>query len=73
MTKTVTLTEPEPEPEPEPALAGRWDVGALDVGRLVLSPHIGPTIDELEGKYGERLQGDAFEGRWGDLSRDGEG
>ena len=65
MTKTVTLTEPE--------VAGRWDVEALDDERLVLSPNLGPTIDELEGKYGERLQGDAFEGRWGDLSRDGEG
>lgn len=65
MAKIVTLTEPD--------LAGRWDVEELDDGRLVLSPHLGPTVDELEGEYGERLQGEAFERRWGHLRRDGEG
>lgn len=64
MTTTVTLTEP--------ALAGRWDVEALD-GRLLLSPHLGPTIAELEAEHGARLTGEEFDRRWGHLPRDGEG
>lgn len=65
MRKTVTLTEPE--------LAGRWDVEPLEDGRLLLSPHVGPSIDEIEAEFGERLQGEEFERRWGHLPRDGEG
>lgn len=47
MTKTVTLTEPE--------LVGQWDVEPLDDGQLLLSPHLGPTIEEIEADHGERL------------------
>jgi hypothetical protein len=65
MTKTVTLTEPE--------LAGEWDVEPLEDGRLLLSPHVGPTIEDIEAEHGERLQGEEFERRWGHLPRDGEG
>jgi hypothetical protein len=65
MTKTVTLTEP--------GVAGEWDVESLDDGRLLLSPHVGPSVAELEAEYGERLQGEAFERRWGHLPVDGEG
>ena len=65
MDRTVTLTEPE--------LAGQWDVEPLEDGRLLLSPHVGPRIEEIEAEHGERLQGEAFERRWGDLPRDGEG
>ena len=63
--KTVTLTEP--------GVAGEWDVESLDDGRLLLSPHIGPSIVELEAEYGERLQHEAFERRWDHLPRDGNG
>ena len=65
MAKTVTLTERE--------LAGEWDVEPLEDGRLLLSPHVGPTIVEIEAEHGERLQGEAFERRWGHLPRDSEG
>ena len=65
MDRTVTLTEPE--------LAGQWDVEPLEDGRLLLLPHVGPRIEEIEAEHGERLQGEAFERRWGDLPRDGEG
>lgn len=65
MTKTVTLTEPE--------LAGQWDVEPLEDGRLLLSPHVGPTIEAIEAEHGERLRGDGFERRWGQLPRDREG
>ncbi len=65
MTKTVTLTEP--------VVAGEWDVESLDDGRLLLSPHVGPSVAELEVEYGERLRGEEVERRWGDLPRDGEG
>jgi hypothetical protein len=65
MTKTVTLTEPE--------LAGERDVEPLEDGRLLLSPHVGPTIEELEAEQGERLRGQEFERRWGHLPHDGEG
>lgn len=61
VTKTVTLNEPE--------FAGRWDVEPLADGRLLLSPHVGPTIVEIEAEYGERLQGEEFERRWGHLRR----
>lgn len=64
-TTTVTLTEPE--------LAGEWDVEPLEDGRLLLSPHLGPTIEEIEREHGERLGGEEFERRWGHLPRDGEG
>ncbi len=64
-TKTVTLTEPE--------LAGEWDVEPLEDGRLLLSPHLGSTIEEIERELGERLGGEEFERRWGHLPRDGEG
>jgi len=66
MTKTVTLTEPE--------LAGEWDVEPLEDGRLLLSRHEGPSVDELaERAGGERLSPDEFQRRWGHLPRDGEG
>jgi hypothetical protein len=65
MTKTVTLTEPE--------IAGEWDVEALDDGRLLLSPHVGTTIEEIEAEHGQRLQGEEFERRWGHLPGDAEG
>lgn len=65
MTRTVTLSEPE--------LAGQWDVEPLDDGRLLLSPHVGPTIAEIEAEYGERLRGEEFQRRWGHLPRDHEG
>jgi hypothetical protein len=66
MTKTVTLTEPE--------LAGEWDVEPLEDGRLLLTRHVGPSVDELaERAGGERLSPEEFQRRWGDLPRDGEG
>jgi hypothetical protein len=65
MTKTVTLTEPE--------LAGEWDVEPLDDG-LLLSRHVGPSVDELaERAGGERLSPDDFQRRWGHLPHDEEG
>lgn len=65
MNKTVTLTEPE--------LAGRYDVEALEDGRLLLSPHLGPTIDDIEAEHGERLRGEEFKRRWSHLPSDEEG
>lgn len=65
MTTTATLTDPD--------LAGRYDVEALNDGRLLLSPHLGPTIGEIEAEHGQRLQGQEFERRWGHLPSDGEG
>jgi hypothetical protein len=65
VTKTVTLTEPE--------LAGEWDVEPLEGGRLLLTPHVEPTIDGLQAEYGERLGGEEFKHRWGHLPSDGEG
>lgn len=64
MTNTVTLTQPE--------LDGQWDVEPLGDGRLLLSPHLGPTIAEIEADHGERLQGEEFQRRWGHLPCDGE-
>jgi hypothetical protein len=63
--KTVTLTGA--------GVAGEWDVERLEDGRLLLSPHLGPSIDELEREHGQRVSGEEFERRWGDLPRDGEG
>jgi hypothetical protein len=66
MTKTVPLTEPE--------LAGQWDVEPLEDGRLLLSRHVGPVVDELAQRAGgERLSPEEFERRFGHLPRDGEG
>lgn len=65
VTKTVTLTEPE--------VAGEWDIEPLDGGRLLLTPHVETTIDELQSQYGERVQGDEFARRWAHLPSDGEG
>jgi hypothetical protein len=65
MTKTVTLTEPE--------LAGEWDIESLDGGRLLLTRHVEPTIDQLQTEHGERIGGEEFERRWGHLPSDGEG
>ena len=66
MTKTVRLTEPE--------LAGVWDVESLDDGRLLLTRHVGPSVEELaERAGGERLSSEEFQHRWGHLPRDGEG
>ena len=65
MTKTVKLTEPD--------VAGEWDVEPLEDGRLLLSPHIGPTVEQLEAEYGKRLGGKECARRWGALPRDGEG
>jgi hypothetical protein len=66
MTKTVRLTEPE--------LAGEWDVESLDDGRLLLTPHVGPSVAELaERAGGKRLSSDEFQRRWGHVPRDGEG
>jgi hypothetical protein len=62
---TVTLSEPE--------VAGRWDVEPLEDGRLLLSPHLGPTIEELERDHGQRVRDDEFARRFGHLPRDGEG
>lgn len=66
MTKTVKLTEPE--------LAGEWDVELLEDGRLLLSPRVGTSVDELARRAGgRRLSAEEFERRWGHLPRDGEG
>lgn len=64
-TKTITLTDPD--------VAGRWDVEPLEDGRLLLSPHRGPSVEELEATHGPRLRGEDFARRWGQIPRDSEG
>ena len=65
MTKTVTLTGA--------GVAGEWDVEPLEDGRLLLSPHVSSSIDELEREHGPRVRDDEFARRWGHLPHDGEG
>lgn len=67
MPKTVTLSGAGT------GVDGEWDVEPLEDGRLLLSPHVGPTIDELEREHGQRVRGPEFSRRWGHLPRDGEG
>jgi hypothetical protein len=63
--KTVTLTDA--------GVDGEWDVEPLEGGRLLLSPHVGPSIDELDREPGPRLCAAEFSRRWGHLPSDGEG
>lgn len=61
-TMTVTLSTAQ--------LAGCWDVAPLDEGRLLLSPHLEPTIEEIEAEQGGRIDREEFELRWGHLPRE---
>jgi hypothetical protein len=64
--KIVTLAES--------GVAGEWDVQALEDGRLLLSPHTGPSVEELARRAGgRRLSSEEFRERFGHLPRDGEG
>ncbi len=57
----------------EPVWRGEWEGESLDDGRLLLSPHAGPSVPELAVEYGEPLPGEAFERRWHHLARDRDG
>jgi hypothetical protein len=66
MPKTVTLTGAGA------GVDGERDVEPLDDGRLLLSPHVSPSTDELEREHGQRIRGAEFSRR-GHLPRDGKG
>lgn len=63
--KTITLHDPEFE--------GTYTVERRADGSLVLSPQLGPTIEEIEREHGERVGKEEFGRRWSHLPRDGEG